>query len=182
MNCLKEVRVRSAPNLGEIHLKTIASRLCNMGILCIIFSSFKFSFHSLSLIIAAFCVFPRSKGGLNARVDSANPWTNLKMRLQKCRIICMSLKMAKLTLKEILGPLKNFVSEAQMHFYHTAIFRSNEELKERQRLSLRLDYSYSNFMSIPHGITYPTTQPTRIVLKGADKEALGFFFLQRYIN
>lgn len=84
-------------------------------------------------------------------------------------------KDGKVKVEENLGPLGYFVSEEQRQFYYTAILRSNEELKERQRLSLRLGYSHPIFMPIPRGVTCLTPQPTRIVLKGADKEALGLF-------
>lgn len=69
-----------------------------------------------------------------------------------------------------------FVSEEQKKFYQNFIKSSNEsQTTTKQRLSLRLGYSHPIFMQIPRGITCTTPQPTKIVLKGADKEALGLF-------
>lgn len=44
-----------------------------------------------------------------------------------------------------------------------------------KRLALRLGYSHPIYMPVPRGITCTTPAPTRIVLKGADKETLGLF-------
>ncbi|PWN37370.1 ribosomal protein L6 [Meira miltonrushii] len=65
--------------------------------------------------------------------------------------------------------------EEQRNFYLRAISKSNDNLRKKQRLSLRLGYSHPVFLPVPRGISCTTPQPTQIVLKGADKEALGLF-------
>lgn len=43
------------------------------------------------------------------------------------------------------------------------------------RLNIRLGYSHPVILPIPHGITCQVPQPTKIILTGADREALGNF-------
>ncbi|KDN44266.1 ribosomal protein L6 [Tilletiaria anomala UBC 951] len=47
-----------------------------------------------------------------------------------------------------------------------------------KRLNLRLGYSHPVVIPIPQGITATMPQPTRIVLKGTDKEKIGLFASQ----
>jgi large subunit ribosomal protein L6 len=49
---------------------------------------------------------------------------------------------------------------------------------KQQRLVLRLGYSHPISMPVPKGLTVATPQPTRIVVKGVDKEAVGLFASQ----
>lgn len=56
--------------------------------------------------------------------------------------------------------------------------KPSKENPQRNRLSLRLGYSHPILMIVPEGIEASTPQPTRIVLKGADKAQLGLFASQ----
>lgn len=56
--------------------------------------------------------------------------------------------------------------------------KPSSDRPQRQRISLRLGYSHPILMKIPEGIEATTPQPTRIVLKGPDKAALGLFASQ----
>lgn len=54
-------------------------------------------------------------------------------------------------------------------------FVQEEAPPEPKRLSLRLGYSHPILLQIPQGIKVAVPSPTRIVLRSADKEALGQF-------
>ncbi|KAL7421311.1 54S ribosomal protein L6 mitochondrial [Cryptotrichosporon argae] len=43
------------------------------------------------------------------------------------------------------------------------------------RLNIKLGYAHPVLIDIPHGIAVETPQPTKIVLRGADKQKLGLF-------
>lgn len=77
----------------------------------------------------------------------------------------------------VAATLGNFSSSVQRDFYADLIRQAEEKTKSAgpQRLSLRLGYSHPIFMTIPRGLTCSTPQPTRIILKSADKELLGLF-------
>jgi len=44
-----------------------------------------------------------------------------------------------------------------------------------KRLNMKLGFAHPVFVSVPEGITADTPFPTRIVLRGTDKQALGQF-------
>jgi large subunit ribosomal protein L6 len=86
--------------------------------------------------------------------------------------------------------LGNFTSAAQRDFYAaltgaqlaeneaSSIIASSKIVAAEandKRLALRLGYSHPIYMPIPRGVSCTTPAPTRIVLKGADKDALGLF-------
>ena len=71
----------------------------------------------------------------------------------------------------------NFETNEQRSYYAKIIEEeaANPENKIKQRLSLRLGYSHPIFMPIPRGITCTTPAPTRIIVKGTNKEQVGLF-------
>ncbi|KAG8932855.1 hypothetical protein FRC03_000154 [Tulasnella sp. 419] len=46
------------------------------------------------------------------------------------------------------------------------------------RLNMKLGYAHAVYVPVPEGITVETPQPTRIVLRGTDKNQLGMFAAQ----
>lgn len=73
----------------------------------------------------------------------------------------------------------NFTTSEQHRYY---VERVADEAKkqgaEKKRLALRLGYSHPIYLPIPRGITCTTPAPTRIVVKGTDKERVGLFASQ----
>lgn len=73
----------------------------------------------------------------------------------------------------------NFETPEQRIFYANLIKEATEKAsKDKQRLALRLGYSHPIYMPIPRGITCTTPAPTRIIVKGTDKEQVGLFASQ----
>lgn len=73
----------------------------------------------------------------------------------------------------------NFETSMQRTFYANLIKEATEKAsKDKQRLALRLGYSHPIYMPIPRGITCTTPAPTRIIVKGTDKEQVGLFASQ----
>lgn len=76
----------------------------------------------------------------------------------------------------------NFASSQQFAYYANAIDAQRSAASadggERKRLSLRLGYSHPVNLSVPRGLTCTTPAPTRIVIKGTDKELVGLFAAQ----
>lgn len=73
----------------------------------------------------------------------------------------------------------NFTTTEQQAFYAT--WTAEEAAKagiEKKRLTLRLGYSHPIYLPIPRGITCTTPAPTRIIIKGTDKEQVGLFASQ----
>ena len=73
----------------------------------------------------------------------------------------------------------NFTTPEQQKFY--AEWIAEEEQKagpEKKRLTLRLGYSHPIYLPIPRGLTCTTPAPTRIIVKGIDKEQVGLFASQ----
>lgn len=68
-----------------------------------------------------------------------------------------------------------FASPEQEQAYRQLVAEQAAALPSQQRLVMRLGYSHPVHIPIPIGITCTTPQPTRITLKGVDKEALGLF-------
>jgi large subunit ribosomal protein L6 len=73
----------------------------------------------------------------------------------------------------------NFETKEQMKYYSEW---TSEQAKlvgtEKKRLALRLGYSHPIYLPVPRGITCTTPAPTRIVIKGTDKEQVGLFASQ----
>ncbi|PWN90289.1 ribosomal protein L6 [Acaromyces ingoldii] len=71
----------------------------------------------------------------------------------------------------------NFESVEQREYYTRLLkeLKEKEKAQEPKRLSLRLGYSHPIYMPVPRGLTCLTPAPTRIVVKGVDKEAVGLF-------
>ena len=74
----------------------------------------------------------------------------------------------------------NFQTHEQQSYYARMIQESaaKGENKIKQRLVLRLGHSHPIYMPIPRGITCTTPAPTRIIIKGTDKEQVGLFASQ----
>lgn len=74
----------------------------------------------------------------------------------------------------------NFQTAEQQSYYANVIQEAADkpENKIKQRLSLRLGYSHPIYMPIPRGITCTTPAPTRIIVKGTNKEQVGLFASQ----
>jgi large subunit ribosomal protein L6 len=74
----------------------------------------------------------------------------------------------------------NFETAEQQMYYAKEVQEAaaKPENKIKQRLSLRLGYSHPIFMPIPRGITCTTPAPTRIIVKGTNKEQVGLFASQ----
>ncbi|CAO1637201.1 unnamed protein product [Sympodiomycopsis kandeliae] len=78
--------------------------------------------------------------------------------------------------KSVLPGVRNFYTsdEQEKHYQNTiATTSSTAGGPPPQRLVIRLGYSHPVHISIPRGITATVPQPTRIVLKGIDKDAIG---------
>lgn len=71
----------------------------------------------------------------------------------------------------------NFESSEQRQYYLRRLeeFQKTQMAKEPKRLSLKLGYSHPIYMPVPRGLTCLTPAPTRIIIKGVDKEAVGLF-------
>lgn len=74
--------------------------------------------------------------------------------------------------KSILPGVRTFFSSQQQEDAYREKFIHPPQEKP-QRLVIRLGYSHPVHVSIPRGITATVPQPTRIVLKGIDKDAIG---------
>lgn len=69
----------------------------------------------------------------------------------------------------------NFSSEEQLKYYSSLV---KDNPRDRYRLVLRLGFAHPVFMSVPRGIECTTPSPTRIIIKGVDKEQVGLFAAQ----
>ncbi|UZJ51294.1 hypothetical protein CBS101457_000614 [Exobasidium rhododendri] len=68
--------------------------------------------------------------------------------------------------------------EQQSYYAKWTAEQAQEVGPEKKRLTLRLGYSHPIYLPIPRGITCSTPAPTRIVIKGTDKEQVGLFASQ----